>query len=226
MNYMSKQTVSYYGVHWDPEGIAFLEQGKVGGNAIGWRKPSPFQVQLPTKGHHCNHQIPLQAPIPNLTHTAFFDSILDDPLVRVMLPIPKTDTGVYFVAETDPNMVELLVMLSTMSSPIFNVVSPMWSIDPKVWVKRLYNSNIQPQVLHGVRPADTDKMVDLAQAAATSPSKLIFSGSEDVVVPRAAKRITTRVIPSNRDFNEILALPWESLGAYVLRKYMRRELEL
>ena len=97
--------VSHYGIHWTESKVAYLMQGRRGTNAIGLKEKAPFEVHLPSRSRHCNHQIPLSAPVPNDHHWDFFMRIVDDPLVQAMLPIPKTTSGgVYYLS--DPGTAE------------------------------------------------------------------------------------------------------------------------
>ena len=90
---MDTKTVSHYGIHWDDNGVAWLLQGRGSTNAIGLKERPPFKVQLPTKDRHCNHQVPTAAPVPNDYHWEFFTQLLDDELVRAMMPVPKDAGG-------------------------------------------------------------------------------------------------------------------------------------
>ena len=131
---MSLITVPHYGVVWDEDGIPWILQGRGSTNGAGLAKKSPYEVRLPSGKRHCNHQIPTATPVPNDYHWNYFLQLLGDPLVRAMLPLPKKDGGVYYVADDSDSLTLLLVMLSTMSSPIYNVVLPMWMMTPPIIV--------------------------------------------------------------------------------------------
>jgi len=213
--------VSHYGIHWDRT-VAFLMQGRSGSNAIGLKARAPFEVQLPGKRKHCNHQIPLATPVPNDYHWDYFLQLLDDPLVRAMLPIPKPDAGTYFLVDEAGEMNTILVLLSKMSSPIHNVVVPIWMSNAASVVEAMQNTNVQPLVYTGVEPKHSDIVSQVSKAAAQLPAKVVFSGSGDVVVPPTLKRVTT-TLNEKYDLSDLIALPWENLGATVVRKFMRNE---
>ncbi|MFN4090378.1 MAG: hypothetical protein ACK4QW_15225 [Alphaproteobacteria bacterium] len=214
--------VPYYGIHWDRK-IAYLMQGRSGTNAIGSKEKVPFQVQLPGKRRHCNHQIPLATPVPNDYHWDYFIQLLDDPLVRAMLPIPKADPGAFFLVDDDAKLNTILVLLSKLSSPIHNVVTPMWTTTPSGIVDQMQTTNVQPLVYSGVEPKHSDTVNQVAKATPQLPSKVIFVGSGDTIVPAGMRRLTTSLGEGQFDVNDLIALPWENLGATVVRKYMRNE---
>lgn len=95
------EEVNHSGLHWVEGGIAFLEQEKVdrrtggragsGSNATGEPIKSPFVVRLAKRGRWCNHFfIPLSAPTPDPQQWGpFLVLARTDPLVRVMLPVPR-----------------------------------------------------------------------------------------------------------------------------------------
>jgi hypothetical protein len=214
--------VTHHGIHFDPEGVAFLEQGRGSTNAVGLHRKSPFVVKLESSKRHCNHMIPLSTPVPNDHHWEFFMSLLDDPLVRAMLPIPKADGGVYFVAN-QPNLTMLLVLLSKMSSPIYNVVIPMWTLTGPAILTELQNTNVQPFVITDCEPKHSDLISKISQAAVYLPRKVVFAGDANVALNPGCKRITTTLTDPKHNLNDLAALPWEQLGATVVRKFMRRE---
>src|SRR4051812_47725945 len=75
-------SVSHYGIHWDADRVAWLLQGRGDTNAMALKVKSPFTVRLQSRNPHCNHVIPLAAPIPHDYHWATFMKVLDDPLVQ------------------------------------------------------------------------------------------------------------------------------------------------
>lgn len=216
--------VSHYGIHWTENGIAFLEQGRSGTNAVGLKFKSPFSVELPSRRKHCNHQITLNVAVPSNNHWDYFQQLLSDDLVRAMLPIPKLDGGVYFFEESD-RLLTLLNCLSRMTSPIHPIVIPIWTVDSaQAIVPELQSTNIQPLILTGCEPKHSSLLSDIAKAAVILPRKLVLSGSPHVIVPTQGKRVTTTLTnPDLINLEDFAALPWEQLGATVIRKFMRRE---
>ena len=82
-------------------------------------------------------------------------------------------------------------------------------------------SNVQPLVLMGVKPPQTATLNQIAEALPTLPRRLIVTGSDDVVVPQGITRIVTSL--NKYDQHDLVRLPWESLGAVLVRKHMRKE---
>lgn len=215
--------VGSYGIHYDESRVAWLEQGRAGVNAISLKQRSPFTVKLPGGRRHCNHQIPLAVPIPNDRHWEVFMALIDDPLVRAMLPFPKKDSGLYYVNDTE-RLPDFLVMLSRMTSPIYPVVVPLWTMDPQAILTALAETNVQPLVMTGAKLTDLPLIRQIAPVALHAPRKMVLSGTSEAVLPSTFQRIETKLTDANLfDFNELNAMPWESLGATAIRKYMRGE---
>jgi len=219
---MDLQVVSHYGIHWSRD-IAFLMQGRGGSNAIGLKEKAPFEVQLPNKTKHCNHQIPLANPVPNDYHWEYFLQLLEDPLTQAMLPVPKEDGGCHFVSDPKDDLMLILVMLSRMSSPIYPCVVPIWTITAEAAVAELQQINVQPFVLVKIEAKHATMAGQVAKAAVYHPRRLILAGRPDTVLPPVVKRIDTQLDKGKYDINDVMGLPWESLGAATVRKYMRKE---
>lgn len=219
--------VSHYGIHWTDEGVAFLEQGRSGANAVGLRMKSPFNVQLPNRKRHCNHQITLNSAVPSDLHWDYLSQLFGDDLVRAMLPLPKLDGGVFWLEQSEGIEV-FLTTLARMSSPINPIVIPIWMVKAADnIIDELHSTNVQPLILTGVEPKHSSLIADVAKAATILPRRLILVGSPDVIVPQSAKRIRTELSsPDLINIQDFTALPWEQLGATVVRKFMRRELVL
>jgi hypothetical protein len=169
----------------------------------------------------------LNTSVPSDLHWDYLSQLYSEDLVRAMLPIPKLDGGAYWLEES-PGIEVILTALARMSSPIHPVVIPIWMVKAADnIIDELHSTNVQPLVLTGVEPKHSSLIADVAKAATILPRRVIFVGNADVIVPPTAKRITTQLTNPDlfnvQDFN---ALPWEQLGATVVRKFMRRELNL
>ncbi len=217
------RTVTHYGIHWDEDGLAWLQQGRGGTNAWGVKEKSSFSVKLPNRSVHCNHMVQLASAVPNDHHWNTFVQLLDDPLVRAFLPTPKQDGGVYFLESMGPNEHLILIMLSKLSSPIYNVVAPMWTMTPSTIIEQLQQTNIQPFVVTDLKPKDSETIGQLSRAAVYHPRKLIMVGSSDVVINANIRRVKTK-LHTDHNLGDLVSLPWESLGASIVRLFMRREL--
>lgn len=215
------QIVTCYGIHRTPTGVAYLQQGRSGTNAIGLREKSPFIVKLPTGKVHCNHQIPLSVPVPHDHHWTTFMDLLHDPLVQAMIPLPKEDLGVYWLSAEDERYTLSLVMLSRMSSPIYPCVVQAWMMKKEKLLDELYQTNVQPLVITGLEAKHSALVKELADTAVVAPRKLILVGQPDVVVPKHVKKLETGI--RHQPIDKLSGLPWEVLGATLIRKYMRGE---
>jgi hypothetical protein len=219
------QTVSHYGLHWNEDNVAFLEQGRGGANAVGLKMRSPFRVVLKNKKRHCNHQVALNSPVPDDKHWDYFMQLTKDDLVKNMMPIPKSDGGVYALEQNDQILGVVSAMMA-MSAPIYDAVLPMWAIESsQAIMEELHSTNIQPLVITDIEPKHSCDIADVARGAVYAPRKLFLLVNEGVVVPPQAVRLETQMgDPDLINLKSFEALPWQSLGAQVVRKHMRGEL--
>ena len=218
---MSESTVSHYGIHWDPDGVAWLLQGRGGANALGLKIRCPLVVRLQSRNPHCNHMIPLAAPIPNDYHWTTFMKVFTDPIVEAMLPVPKTSGGLSYVVNGNEQLFLSVVTLSRLSSPIYPAVIPAWTLDAKKLMEEVGRTNIQTYVISGLEAKHSTLVRQLADLAALSPRKFLLMGAADVVLPPAVQRIKTAIL--DFEYADLASLPLENIGAGVVRRYMRRE---
>jgi hypothetical protein len=217
---MSRIYVPHWGVHWAPGGLAYLHQARGDTNAIGVKEPSPFAVRVASRGAVCNHLVQLNALNPAREHMDLFRAVLmGDALARFMLPIP-TIKGEPWAAMTrlpDPPGVTLLTKLS---SPIRKPI--LWAdfTTPKVVSMALEETNIQPLVLMGVKIAHMRMIETILRSTVEPARRLLIVPAPDV--PLGLPDLDAPKMRSH-DARELLTLPWETLGAVVLRAYMRRE---
>lgn len=199
------EIVAHWGVH-DAEGIRFLEQAE-STNALGLSIPSPFRVRL-TRKSICNHNIPL-----HLTLDQGVRFLLDHNLVRVMLPLPKTDEKViYFVDEGW--VTPVLATLQRLSSPVAGIVRPYWQRRTSEWMPELETTNVQPLVLTGIEPRHTPHIRRLAQAAAGLPRRLVLVGHAGTGTYPPIEKVRPEPI-------ELPNVSWEEIGGAVLAEWMR-----
>ncbi|WP_419902166.1 hypothetical protein [Kiloniella sp.] len=149
--------------------------------------------------------------------------MIDDPLVRAMMPIPKQGAGAFYVDDPEGRLVEILILLSKLSSPILRVVNPAWAIRADHVINELQNTNIQPFVVSELTAKDSPMVNTIGQACTYAPRTVVLAGQPDVVVPPSVKRITTELDTEKFDYQTLLATPWEALGATVVKKWMRKE---
>jgi hypothetical protein len=211
--------VAHYGIHWAPGKIAFLQQGRNGTNAIGLKTSSPFEVKPRRRATTCNHLIAPNATNPARGHlTAFQNLVLENSLVRFMLPVPKSDTetGVGVISDLD---VFYTTLLLKMSSPVKLPVIWASLANPVSILAELESTNVQPLVLSGVTVRTLAMARDLAQAARTLPRKLLIVTDADT--PIRPNLDAKGLLAADR--TDLLTLPWETLGAIVVRAFMRQE---
>lgn len=214
---MSRTPVSRWGVHWAPGALAYLHQARGDTNAVGLREPSPFFVRA-RRGAICNHLVQLNALNPAREHLTLFRNILrDDSLARFLLPLPKVDAG---VAALDRLNMHHLTLLLKMSSPVKRPILSADFCKPEQVLGLLEDTDIQPLALVGVEARHMKWVAPLAEMAATLPRRLLISAKPDVPL-RLPMVSSPRMLASDQE--DLTTMPWEALGAIVLRAYMRRE---
>jgi hypothetical protein len=178
-------------------------------------------VKTPKKGMRCPHRIPLAVNAPDWRHwEQFLELLHQDELVRAMVPVPKSDAGAcYLEAAGLPNA--YLALLAQMSSPIYPIVKPIWSLALPVILDELQLTNVAPFVITGLVARNSPTLAQLAEVIGHMPRKLVVAGDADVVVPSPFRRIATRL--GEYPLETLMLLPWPVLGAVVVRKFMRKE---
>ena len=115
------------------------------------------------------------------------------------------------------------MLLGNLSAPIYHVVVPIGTLTKATIVAELQSTNVQPLVLIGIEAKHSAMLAGVAEAALSLPRTLILSGRDDVPLPPQVRRITSRLTDDVRNLHDLMALPWEQLGAAVVRKYMRND---
>jgi hypothetical protein len=156
--------------------------------------------------------MPMTAPKAASEHWAQFLRLCDDPFVRAMLPLPNEGYAIRLFAVSSI----YLTLLSKMSSPILPVVYPITSVTTAWVTDQLTHTNVQPLCLSGVTAETKPLVEEYAKLAAVQPRTLIF-GTE-----AASLGTPTRLTQMNLE--DLIFLPWETLGANVVRLYMKGEM--
>lgn len=209
--------VECFGLHFDGP-VGWLQQGRGGANFVGLNKKSPFQNP---KGM-CNHLIPIAAPIPDKFHWEPFQKLLQDPLVRAMLPIPALAGNRAFYIEDPYDDLSLhLNCLSRMTAPINSICKPAWMLKTPNLEKELSSSNVQPLVITQMDTKSIALLNAIGMATNYMPRTVIVTGSPDVPVPPQMKKMETHI----RDYpiEDLVILPLENLGVTALRRFVRKE---
>lgn len=228
--------VTHFGIHFGEGNVAFLEQEKArryrgspgeptGSNALGLRVRSDFRV-VPRKANaRCNHLFPLAALTTDIEHwETFLALVRSDHLTRAMLPIPRSVHGGYWLNQSELPAHDVgvyLAMLSQMSSPVSSIVHPIWAMEVRNIADELTLTNVQPLVLTGCTATHTNQLNKLNEVVPHVPRTLLVTGANDVIVPPNFTRISTTI--TEHPLEDLLVLPWSSLGATVVRRYMRGE---
>lgn len=209
--------VEYFGAHWDGP-IGWLQQGRGGSNFVGMSKNSPF---INPKGE-CNHLFPVAAPIPDKFHWASMMKIKDDPLVQAMLPLPKlVDDRAFYLEDPYDDLNLHIACLSRLSSPIHSVLRPAWMVKGKELEKQMGLTNVQTWVITQMDRKHSDLLLAVNNATNYMPRTVLITGKSDVPVPPKIKKIESNI--RDFDLNELVTMPFENIGAMLLRRYLRKE---
>lgn len=209
--------VECYGLHFDGP-VGWLQQGRGGSNFVGLNKKSPFDNP---KGM-CNHMIPVAAPVPDKFQWEPFQKLLQDPLVKAMLPIPAlAGKRAFYIEDPNDDLSLYLNCLSRMSAPINSICRPAWMSRPADLEKELSRTNVQPLVVTQMDAKNIGLLNAIAKSTNYMPRTVIVTGNADVPVPPAVTRLDTNI----RDYpiEDLMILPMENLGATALRRFVRKE---
>lgn len=208
--------MSPFGIHW-AGAVAWLVQADGGENFVGLKNTCPV------KGSGlCNHKIPTR-PLPiSPEEEDQWNQFLADPLVQVMLPLPREEGDrAFFLNDAEDRLTPLLQQLSRLSSPIRSCVHPFWLMNKKDFPRHLGASNIQPFV--GVQATQKSQatLEHLVGVSFNAPRTVVVTGDPNLVVRDPLTRIETSL---TSDAIRILEqLPLEQIGAMIVRKHARRE---
>lgn len=213
----------YYGIHSTPSGVQYLFQDM---QPFGWEFLGINQkTQLSVKHlrNQCSHNVNvhLGGNAPSRKHWAEFEKLLSDPLVEAMLPIPNGRT--YFLDQYSlDDAINWLSCLERLSSPLYSQVKPLWSSSLKAVSAEMKRSNIHPMVLTDVSMDDNNTIKRLNDLSKTTPRTVVFTGDSDLVIPKDIQRLDT-TIHQRTSLNDLISLPLEHIGAYIIAKYCRGE---
>lgn len=213
--------VTYYGLHYTPDGVAYLHQGRKASNFISMKQPSPYEV-FTKRARLCPHLINPASTMPDRAHWELFLRLFPDELVAAMLPIQKDRNAlVPYLSDPQGELMMDLVMLSRMGGPIFPVVMPISKLSKNTLIEELSLTNVLPLVLTDVQTSDQKLVCELATEARTLPRKLVFSGDDHLVIRPPLVRIKTTLWDLDRV--QLQSLNMETIGAAVLRRFARGE---
>ncbi len=189
---------------------------------MGLKQKSPYGVENPYGVKFCNHNIPTAAPLPDRVHWDFFLNILKDPLVQVLLPLPRPEgKRLYYIDDPQDDLSLYLVLLSKLSSPINKIVQPIWTFKTEKLQQEMSQSNIQPLILTQTTVKQQKVVDQVSKLSAYEPRTVVITGDPDVIATKPCVRIATRI----RDFplEDLAQVAMEGLGAAVIRRYCRNE---
>lgn len=219
------KSLTHFGIHEDSDGVRYLHQDLTheGYNYVGVRDNHTQTTRgLAFKSSHAIVPSLGQRRISKNQWSAFQD-ILTDPLVEAMLPVPKTDAGVYYLSSQDQSsrLNEYLACLENLNTPMLKSVLPFWSVN-LAQLKRMLNcTNIHPLVLTGVTIDDASAVHRYFELAKVAPRSLIISGVPDLITAPGIKKLNSDLL-NKIDLCDLISLHMEHLGAEVIRRYCQK----
>jgi hypothetical protein len=205
-----------FGIHW-AGAVAWLVQADGGENFVGLKNTCPV------KGSGlCNHKIPTKVAPVSPEEEELWSQFLEDPLVQVMLPLPREEEDrAFFLNDAEDKLTPLLRQLSRLSSPIRNCIQPFWLLNKKDFPRQLDASNIQPFI--GVQATQKSQatLENLIGVSFNAPRTVIVTGDPNLVVRDPLTRIETSL--TSDAIETLEQLPLEQIGAIIVRKHARRE---
>jgi len=216
----------YYGIHEEENGVAYLFQDTCpyGWEFIGANTKSSMSVrQLNNK---CPHSINVHLANRNVSKKQWntFLKIANDPLVQAMLPIINGRAYFFDQSQMD-NATHWLACLERMSNPFHVSVVPMWQHSSKIKHKMLGVTNIHPLVFTNIKPDDVLEARQLAESSVSNPRTLILAGEGSLILPKLVRNLETR-LQELISFEELVSLPLEHIGAYIVGEYCKGSLNL
>ena len=212
------KVVSHYGVHLADDGVAYLEQARGGTNAKGLAAKSPFRVTPSPSERSCNHLITLNVQNPAQRHLSIISPLFSDQLLRVMAPVPQTRAKIFYLVDPDDSFRPVISTLSRMSSPIEKISFHATEINMEQALCELATTNVQPLVIRQCTVRYAEMLRRLHQLSAYHPRTILLSG-ENCLDWLDIPILQSRLI--NVDQELMALLPWESIGAMILRSYMK-----
>lgn len=209
--------VDCYGLHWDSS-VAWLVQGRGASNFAGVKAKAPFRA---SQGM-CNHLVPAAAPVPDRVHWDILMKMFPDPLMQAMVPIPRArGENAFFIDDPYGDLGLYLTTLSRLSSPIRKIVRPAATVKAKDLENELSASNIQPMILTKVTQENQTLVDLLGKLVQHAPRTVILAGEPEVAARPPFQRIQTDIRRFALD--DLIPLPFETLGATLIRRYARGE---
>lgn len=222
---MGNSLLPHFGIHQDVDGFRHLFQDLCpeGFNYVGLKGQSGMSVRKLTE--RCPHAIVPSLGLRNLPsrHWERFLTLIDDPLVQAMLPIPE-DNGAVFLEQTGEGsmLMNALSCLERMSTPMYRSILPFWATNQRELKKYLRISNIHPVVLIGAELGDSARILKYLELAQSYPRKLIIVGSRDIALPSDVPRIETGLL-KKISLAELISLPMEHIGGEIIKRYCRKQ---
>ena len=93
---------------------------------------------------------------------------------------------------------------------------PFWTQGPRGHGQVLYETNLQPLILYGLRLEHASGLAKVMEASMVSPRRLIIIGAKSTTpILGRAERVETAV-----SLEDIEGLDLEAIGAWALRQHM------
>lgn len=204
---------SRFGTH-RAGGVGFLLQDGPPQHVMGVQLDNPFRLQLKA-GVRCPHRLQLDKAVD--AYPEEFLDLVRDPLVVELLPLPKRGRSPVFVSVSPPEetaVLDWIEVLDRLSAPVEPEGGrPIWSVTDTRIATELTATNLSPVVITGVRPEHTKRVFQLGQLGGAR--KLIVVAAGAMPVPPVYRQVKTTLAK-----RPPVALPWEAIGAKIVKDYL------
>jgi hypothetical protein len=123
------------------------------------------------------------------------------------------------------NATHWLACLERLSNPFHVSVVPMWQHSRTIKHKMLGITNIHPLVFTYVKSDDAPEARQLVESSISNPRTLILSGDPSIILPKSVRKIESK-LQELITFEELIALPLEHIGAFIVGEYCKGSLDL
>lgn len=193
-----------WGLHRGQDGLLWLVQPRGVENTWGVEGTPPFAG--PTAA--CPHDVDLRLPNPSAPTLDAFQQLRGaDPLLA-FLAAPGPGQGLVPDAPTTRILVRLYLRLWAARA---ECVMPVEALSKGLLKRKLEESNLAPLVVTGCTPRFFDQARLAWVLAEAAPRKLLLLGGQ---VPLSQP---LRAAPEHPEVEAAALLPWEALGAHLIR---------
>jgi hypothetical protein len=202
-----KTVVDHFGLHFLDSGVGLLAQEGPVQTALPINLNIEMVVKKPKRTLRCPHNIDLS--------DVSDQSLRSDPLVDVMMPVPKPVGSSAVYMEDNPENLDMVRRLMQLSSPgTTSSIVPLWMYKVPTIHEFMRLTNLQPLVITGFMPVHHARLRRIVDMSTYLPRRLIVL-LPPIWLQAMSEQLTTSLSPMDLE-----GLPLERIGAARLRQFM------